>query len=205
MTKSLLRPVLFLGILFATCSSNGQGLFYDLPTDGSWATYDIQYTYRSKDVVDSGKLIITISSVGRVMTDSGANRWIEFYMQSPDRDTNKIWIRKLLIPERYLNLNNNPTSHVIRGWTKSAGETIIELAVPFHGQWPAYLPGPLNDQHKLSKKTIESGKGVFKCKGISGWIKYTDDRNHITKVTIETRLNKTPPLSELFQHICYMM
>ncbi len=202
MKKSLLKLLPFLAIALSNCPTYGQGLFYHLPADGSWATYEIKYTYLAKDMSETDSLYISISSVGRVLSDSTANRWIEFFIQSP-RDTGKIWIRKLLIPEKYLNHKNNPTDHVIRGWTLSAGETIIEAAVPYHGQWPAYLSGPLNENIMLPKKDIECKKGVYKCKGIKGSIKYTDNLNQITKVTIETWLNKKSPFGVVSTHMFF--
>jgi hypothetical protein len=80
-------------------------------------------------------------------------------------------IRKLLIPEKYLNKGENGTEHVVRGWAKYDDEP-VDRAVPVHGRWPAYLAGPLRDERKLEKQLVESKLGALECEGVTGWMEY---------------------------------
>jgi hypothetical protein len=107
------------------------------------------------------------------------------------RWTERFWIRKLLIPAKFLKTGQNPTLHVVRGWTKQENEE-VEPAVPVHGRWPAFLAGPLRDKKRLPKQSVESVLGPLMCDGVAGWIEFKEG-NLETKVTFGTRLHAKAP------------
>jgi hypothetical protein len=171
--------------------ARADGLLYQLPKDRSWARFAFQYTAKADGTEQAGRGTMTMASVGHVREGSEACRWIEFEMRLKDGETEHIWIRKLLIPEKYLKQGENPTEHVVRGWTKSDNED-VERAVPIHGRWPAYLAGPFKDERKLDKQLVESRLGELQCEGVTGWIQYKEG-DLSTKVKFETRLHEKAP------------
>jgi hypothetical protein len=143
---------------------------------------------QERGLEQSGQQTLTMFSVGKTVEGSEQGRWIEFKIQANENGTERLWIRKLLIPERYLKKGENPTLHVIRGWTQQE-DGKVERAVPVHGRWPAFLAGPLQDETKLAKQLVESRLGPLMCEGVAGWIEFAEG-NLNTKVTFETRLNE---------------
>ena len=168
-----------------------EGLLYQLPKDGSWVRFNIQYTFKSEGVEQSGQQILTMASVGKTIEGVEPCRWIEFKIQANENGTERLWIRKLLIPERYLKKGENPTLHVVRGWTMQE-DGKVERAVPVHGRWPAFLAGPLQDETKLAKQLVESKLGQLMCEGAAGWIQFAEG-NLNTIVTFESRLHEKAP------------
>src|SRR5262245_18466861 len=179
--------VLFPGI------AGADGLLYQLPEDGSWVRFELQYTFKlhGMEKPGQGTGTLTMASVGKVVEGAEPCRWIEFKVQLKDIGPEQILIRKLLIPEKYLKKGENATEHVIRGWAKFNNEA-VERAVPVHGRCPAYLAGPLQDEKKLDQQLVESKLGALECEGLTGWIRYKEGDLH-TKVTFETRLHEKAP------------
>lgn len=171
--------------------SRFDGLLYQLPPDGSWVQYDVQYTYKAGTQSATGRQTLRMASVGTVVENGEEHRWIEFYITEGD----KFWTRKLLIPVRYLKRGENPTLHVVRGWTLQENRE-VEPAVAVHGRWPAYLAGKLQDEKILPKKLVETKLGALMSEGVSGWIEYDEGKLH-TKVTYETWLHPTAPFGVL--------
>src|SRR5262249_15879102 len=120
--------------------ARADGLLYQLPKDGSWVRFAIQYTFKFDGVEKAaqGTGTMTMAPVGKAREGGEACRWIEFKVKLKDSGTEHTLIRKLLIPEKYLKKGENPTEHVARGWAKYDNEG-IERAMPVHGRWPAYL------------------------------------------------------------------
>src|SRR5262245_56351211 len=174
-------------------SAHADGLFYQLPEDGAWVRFELQYTFKidGMEKAGQGKGTMTMASVGKAVAGSEPCRWIECKVQLGDVGPEQILIRKLLIPEKYLKKGENPTEHVVRGWAKFNDEA-VERAVPVHGRWPAYLAGPLQDEKKLDQELVESKLGALKCEGVTGWIQYKEGDVHM-KVTFETRLHEKAP------------
>jgi hypothetical protein len=171
--------------------ASAEGLFYQLPEDGSWVRFDVQYTFKTEGVEQSGQQTMTMASVGKAAEGSEACRWIEFKIEAVENGAERLWIRKLLVPEKYLKKGENPTLHVVRGWTKQESGD-VERAVPVHGRWPAFLAGPLQDAKKLSRQSVESKLGPLMCEGETGWIQFREG-NLETKVTFEARLHEKAP------------
>src|SRR5262249_8257469 len=141
-------------------AGRAEGLLYQLPEDGSWVRFDVQYTFKVSGMEKAGlgTGTITMASVGKARVGSEPCRWIEFKMQLKDSGKEHTLIRKLLIPEKYLKKGENPTEHVVRGWAKFNDED-VERAVPVHGRWPAFLAGPFQDEKKLEKQLVNSKLG----------------------------------------------
>src|SRR5262249_16424259 len=140
--------------------ARADGLFYQLPEDGSWVRFEFQYTYElaGMEKPGQGTGTLTMASVGKAVDGLDPCRGIEFKVQLQDIGEKQMVIRKLLIPEKYLKKGENPTEHVVRGWAKFNDEA-VERAVPVHGRWPAYLAGPLQDEKKLDQQLVESKLG----------------------------------------------
>ena len=109
--------------------------------------------------------------------------------------TDKFWIRKLLIPVRYLKRGENPTLHVVRGWTLQENRG-VEPAVAVHGRWPAYLAGKLQDEKILPAELVQTKLGALMSQGVTGWIEFTEGKLH-TKVTYNNRLHPKAPFGVL--------
>ena len=171
--------------------TRAEGLFYQLPDDGAWARFDVRYTFRMSGQEQPGQQALTMSSVGAAREQSEECRWIEFRLEAREGDADRLWIRKLLIPTRYLKAGENPTLHVIRGWTRQ-DDGPIEPAVPVHGRWPAFLAGPLQDMKTLPPASVDTSLGRQMSEGVSGWIEFTEGKLH-SKVTFETRLDPKAP------------
>lgn len=192
MRVSLLLWVVFISVCLADpVISSAEGLLYQLPEDGFWVRFDVQYKFNSEGLEQAGQGTITMASVGKTFESSEECRWIEFKVQLKDSGTEHTLIRKLLIPVRYLKKGENATEHVIRGWAKFDNEG-VERAVPVHGRWPAYLAGPFQDEKKLDRQVVDGKFGRLMCEGVTGWIEFTEGDVH-TKVTFETRLNEKAP------------
>jgi hypothetical protein len=169
------------------------GLFYQLPEDGSWVCFDAQYTFKIDGMEEPGQgtVTLTMASVGKTFEGPEPCRWIEFKVQLKEIGPEQVLIRKLLIPEKYLKKGENPTEHVVRGWAKFNDEDVAS-AVPVHGRWPAYLAGALQDEKKLDQQLVENKLGALTCEGETGWIQYKEGDVHF-KVTFETRLHEKAP------------
>jgi len=201
---------IFLATVFGVCLLRtgivrADGLFYQLPEDGSWVLFEAKYTFKADgmDKPGEGTGTLNMASVGKVVEDSEPCRWIEFQMKLKDVGPEQILIRKLLIPEKYLKKGENPTEHVVRGWAKFNDEP-VERAVPVHGRWPAYLSGPLQDEKKRDKELVESKLGALKCEGVTGWIQYKEGDMHM-KVTFATRFHDKAPFGVLSSRMQFEM
>ena len=116
------------GTLFAPLA---EGLFYQLPPDGSWVRFEAPWTYRSGDQTLTGSQTLWMASVGEVTENGEPCRWIEFRLDAIENGVKKFWVRKLLIPVRYLRRGEDATAHVIRGWTLQEDRG-VEPAVAVH-------------------------------------------------------------------------
>jgi hypothetical protein len=166
-------------------------LLYQLPEDGSWVRFSVLYTFKSMGVEQSGRQMLKMASVGKAFEEAEECRWLEFNIQTTEEDTAHFWIRKLLIPVKYLKRGENPTLHIVRGWTLQEDRS-VEPAVPIHGRWPAFLAGPLQDEQKLPQQVVDSAFGRVVTEGVTGWIQFHEG-TLTTSVTFETRLYQEAP------------
>ena len=176
-----------------------EGLFYQLPPDGAWARFEAPWTYKAGDQTLTGSQTLWMASVGEVTEKGERCRWIEFRLDAVEAGVKKFWIRKLLIPVRYLRRGENPTAHVIRGWTLQEDRG-VEPAVAVHGRWPAFLAGPLEDPHVLPSATVKTSLGELSAEGETGWIAFDEGTMH-SKVSFETRLHPKAPFGVIASRI----
>jgi hypothetical protein len=57
---------------------------------------------------------MTMASVGKAFEGSEECRWMEFKIQATENGAKRIWIRKPLIPVRFLKRGENPALHAGR-------------------------------------------------------------------------------------------
>ena len=169
------------------------GLLYQLPPDGSWVEYDVVHTFKMAGQEQSGRQTFRMASGGEVREDGEDRRWIECNIK--EVGTDQFWIRKLLIPVRYLKRGENPTLHVVRGWTLQENRG-VERAVAMHGRWPAYLAGRPEDEQALPPETVHTRLGDLMSEGVAGWMEFSQGRLR-TKVTFKTRLHPKAPFGVL--------
>ena len=194
-------PIALVAVMLAAPSALAEGLFYQLPPDGSWARFEAPWTYKAGDQTLTGTQTLWMASVGEITENGERCRWIEFRLDAVEAGVKKFWIRKLLIPVRYLRRGENPTAHVIRGWTLQEDRG-VEPAVAVHGRWPAFLAGPLEDRHVLPSATVKTSLGELSAEGETGWIAFDEGKTH-SKVSFETRLHPTAPFGVLESRIIF--
>ena len=202
MPAMLMAPVVA-GLLSTGAFAAGpaEGLFYQLPPDGTWARFRVSYTFKAGEQQQSGEQTLWMASVGEVTEQGEPCRWIEFRQDAVENGVKRFWIRKLLIPVRYLKQGENPTAHVLRGWTQQeTGD--VEPAVAVHGRWPALLAGPLQDQKQLPPATVRTSLGTLTAEGFSGWITF-DEGNQRSRVTFETRVHPKAPFGVLASRMVF--
>lgn len=188
---------------FSTEAAYAEGLLYQLPEDGSWVQFNVEYTFRSEGAEQSGQQLLRMASVGKAFEASEECRWIEFEIRAKENGTERVWIRKLLIPVRYLKQGENPTLHVVRGWARQ-DQAPVEPAVPVHGRWPAFLAGPLHDEERLERQVVDTKLGLLECEGVRGWIEFNEG-NLRTKVSFETLLHQTAPFGVVASRMVFEM
>jgi hypothetical protein len=143
-----------------------------------------------------------MASVGELVEGGEPCRWIELRIDATEGGVKKFWIRKLLIPVRYLQVGQDPTRHVIRGWTLQEDRG-VEPAEPVHGRWPAFLAGPLADERRLPDTTLTVPVlGRVEAPGVTGWIEYDEGPLH-TRVTFETRIHPRAPFGVVASRIIF--
>ena len=113
--------------LFAACvlaltvgvetSAHAEGLFYQLPKDGSWAEYTIDGVGTNPDDTEvTLRGTVKMSSVGKVQVEGKPCRWIELRTEGKRNDDKFTDTVKLLIPEKHLAKGQDPLGHVIKAW-----------------------------------------------------------------------------------------
>jgi hypothetical protein len=68
-------------------------LLYQLPEDGAWVRFDVEYTFKSEGLELSGQQTITMASVGKTFEGPDECRWIEFKILATENGTERIWMR----------------------------------------------------------------------------------------------------------------
>lgn len=99
------------------------GLIYELPPDGSWASYQMKYRISELTSLDGEPMspsaailkgVLTLRSVGTQETTDGPGRWIELESNGPPTNEfpGRIIVLKMLIPEKYLTAGHDPLARV---------------------------------------------------------------------------------------------
>ncbi|HKP29715.1 MAG TPA: hypothetical protein VJU15_09935 [Gemmatimonadales bacterium] len=196
-----MSPIALFAALLAAPAPLPEGLFYQLPPDGAWARFETAWTYKAGDQTLTGSQTLWMASVGEITENGERCRWIEFRLDAVEGGVKKFWIRKLLIPARYLRRGENPTAHVIRGWTLQEDRD-VEPAVAVHGRWPAFLAGAMEDRRALPPVTVKTSLGDLPAEGEAGWIAFDEGATH-SRVSFETRLHPKAPFGVLESRIVF--
>jgi hypothetical protein len=194
--KRVLAVLSFVVCVFLTTSSQGEGMLYHLPADGTWAKFELV----GKGIEPDGKetnlsATQTISSVGMTDVDGQKCRWIEIAVDGKRNDQAFTHVDKLLIPEKFLVKGEEPLTHVLKAWRKHSligGGAALELNEVQNpesrdGKYVRgdtrrqFLHGPFDAPQKLDKALVESKLGKLECEGISAHERTTD------RVTLDSR------------------
>jgi hypothetical protein len=171
---SAMRTCVLAGLFIAvtiTGEARADGLIYQLPKDGTSATFDMEVTHsrNGQDQVAKGSLVL--SSVGEVMVENEKCRWIEFKLALKLEERERVSLVKALIPEKFLGKGQAAGEHMLRGWARRDDGTAVEIKDTSSrdvGPIAAFLTGPAKDPKSLEKTEIDGKLGKLKCAGLSG-------------------------------------
>ncbi len=187
-------------LLLAASTARADGMFYQLPADGTWAKYDLKMTLAMGDTKMQGDGALRMASVGRSVEKDEPCRWIEVdfqvkLSQGPDGGPQEQqYVLKVLIPEKHLKAGENPLDHMVRGWIREGDGDAVALAEPKSfdkSPLPVVLSGPLQDVKRLEPIEVESKLGKLSCRGTAGMLEADDKRK--TQLAIENRHHPKSP------------
>jgi hypothetical protein len=190
--------------------SEGGGLLYKLPKDGTWAKYSCSLTL-SKPKHDRGgfppasafpmtcKGWIRMACIGTVTESDERSRWIEVAYQFDGSVPVGSYVYKLLLPEKSLMKGQTPGEHALRVWelwgrSKSEKARQIEK-LPHIGQslMPLILAGPLKEVKQVGKVDVESRLGRRSCDEESGRLEVPYPLNPAMPFTVHHHLHSDAP------------
>lgn len=204
----------------ATNLDKADGPFYELPKDGTWATYQVDGSVKMPGEQVSVKGNIRMASVGQVTEAGQPCRWIEVVSEvqsggeggPPGRKD----VVKVLIPEQFLVKGEAPLEHAIRAW-RPAGksmkrdsqkdkvespladekfEKVDNLMMELRdGLLPVIviLSGLPKDATPLPKAEVESKLGKLQCEGMTGSLDIAGPGTSKMRCAVENRLHPEAP------------
>lgn len=152
-------------------SVRADGLVDKLPADGTWVRYKAIMTYTQGGKTDQVTGTVTISSVGkRVTEDQGPCRWIEIASELSDGKSKQLSVGKFLIPETALVRGHNPRNYIVKAWGKDAAGVKEEGELPedVGSMLDMLFHGPLENAKPITEATVKTKLGELKCPGTSG-------------------------------------
>jgi hypothetical protein len=194
--------VLVLTLGAATACADG--LLYQLPKDGTWATYQFDFSVSHGQYgVQTVKGTIRMASVGVVTENGQPCRWIEVAMEPqfekgaapPGGGTKQVI--KVLIPENFLAKDQTPLDHAIRAWKWAKGEgepeKMKDLRDPDDAPIHVILSGPLKDAKQLPKAEVEGKLGKLLCEGVTGSLELKLSGGAMFRYVLENRMHGRAP------------
>lgn len=166
----IVAAILVTGGSFAR-TARADGLFDKLPADGTWVRYKALMTYTQGGKTDQVTGTVTISSVGkRVTEDQGPCRWIEIASELSDGKSKQLSVGKFLIPETALVRGHNPRNYIVKAWGKDAAGVKEEGELPedVGSMLDMLFHGPLDGAKPITEATVKTKLGDLKCPGVSG-------------------------------------
>ena len=160
------------------------GLIHKLPEDGTRVTYKTEM--KSTPAPPPGfKATVTLSSVGKVMHEGKACRWMELGFITEFNELERAQYFKLLIPEDQLKKGGNPLTTMVKGFAQQGEEnpkttSKEEAADPVRGPLPLLFGCPLEELTPLEKTTLKTGLGALECTGTQGTYSYEKDETAFT-------------------------
>lgn len=176
-------------------TARAEGLVYQLPQDGAWVRYSVEFVEREQEEDDVGKGSLTVSSVGKANENGEACRWIEFNWDVTENGREQKIVAKVLVPEKHLARGTKPIDHVVRAWIKVGdGEPLpLDVNGMRAGPLPSFLAGPSDDAKKLDPEVVETEKlGKLRCEGLSGTNQFKQGSQEIT-ISYLNRLHEKAP------------
>jgi hypothetical protein len=178
------------------------GMLYQLPNDGAWATYEFtasaKTTGGTADDAMNFKGTLTLASVGQVVVQGEPCRWIEVQLgmnaNNPNEKRGEVY--KILVPEKFLTKGQSPLAHVLQAWLQRGGEQPQKLTDPGDiniGPLPIILSGPWNNVTKLEKVEIDGKLGKLSCEGTQGTLDFKMGSVGKMLCRLENRLNDKSP------------
>jgi hypothetical protein len=196
-------------LALAAGSARADGLFYQLPKDGTWARYDMEIDGRVEmeigGKIDQPELkgggSLRMASVGRTIEKGEPCRWIEVKLHAKMRiGDGKEYVdrrtAKVLIPERYLKKGESPLDHVVRGWCRIDDREPGKLEDPKNvdeSPLAILLAAPLKDVEELEEVVVESKLGKLSCAGRAGRMEFRMRGNCTLHIKLENRLHPKAP------------
>lgn len=161
-------------------AARADGLFYNLPEDGTSATYDLKAVQETQGQEAEGTL--TLRSVGRVEVNGEPARWLEVSTTVNEAGREHTIILKLLVKEKNLKRGERVFDNFEKLYlgTGERAVQITDVSDERVGPLPAFFSGPLSNTKKLEAKTIETGAGKLKCPGESGTLELKQGEANIS-------------------------
>jgi len=197
----LVWGTLALGTLLARPAA-ADGLFHQLPEDGTWAKYSLQLTIKSDGAERAGTGSITLMSVGQNQHQGIDCRWIEMQLRFQVDDELQVQTTKLLLPEADLKAGQNPFKNLARGYYRTGTSDPVAVTTVNRLEMAglrAFICGPLTDVKELPAQLEVTSLGALECKGTRGTIDLLPsildglDNKNATHVLHETRLHEKSP------------
>lgn len=191
--RSILKLMAVISLMLTAGSAFADGLIYQLPKDGTFVLYDLDFKLTAGDQNIEAKGAFRVSSVGTVTENDKKCRWIEVKMTINAGGKDRVVIGKLLVPEENLKAGGNVFGSKIRGWVRLRENAEVKaLDDDNSGPMPAFLCGPLNEAKELAAVVVDSKLGKLECKGVSGYTEFKD-RGKDSRATFETRRHEKAP------------
>ena len=103
-------------VTLGPATGRAEGFLSRPPTVGTSVTYRLQQTIYSDDDEEERDQSMTVRCVGKEETDDGDAYWIE--VERPGIEDSNVWLFKFQIKEKHCSANDNPLSHLVRGYVK---------------------------------------------------------------------------------------
>jgi hypothetical protein len=201
--RALFPSVAIVILAVAAGAAQADGLLYQLPKDGTWASYQFDLNAKMDGVELQAQGSLRLASVGQATDKDKPCRWIEAGFQVemkgagvPEPARKENLVVKVLIPEKHLREGASPLDHVVRGWIARNDRQPEKLTDPKDFETsplPIMLAPPLKDAKKLEAVVVESKLGKLSCEGLTGSAKFDNQRGQAVDLTLESRLHPKAP------------
>lgn len=163
--KTALLLLLAVAIPASTTFAAG-GFLQKLPKDGTWVKYNLEAKVGQAPMAEMTGTI-TFRSVGKVVENGEAFRWIEMEFEGEQNGKQKHQVMKVLVREKDLRPGAETPLKVLRGWNqflvegaKQPPKEFSELERSANGPVAFYFRVPLKDA-----KSIKRARQIFYQKG----------------------------------------
>lgn len=197
--------VIFLGNM--ACAD---GMFFRLPKDGTWASYDVDIKLTTNAGNISLEKKIRIASVGQTIIDGQLCRWIEVQAQLVTSVPQPKTICKMLIPEKYLVQGEMPFEHVLRVWVRMEAPDPFGFEIEMttdpkdlnenDAMLPIIFAGPCEESKLLDDVQVNTKYGKLMCKGVKGIYEFINKANTTTKCEVNSLLHPLSPYGVVISH-----